>query len=162
MVSATIDTPSPCDVKLATYSRSSCAQSLYYPITSRKILDLPFRGTDLGLVKRELASLKYTPIDPTFGPTQSYLNFEVAIEKSDSGTLFVYFLVFFFNVKIHTYNFTVFFIVFYHLISCALIHFVNFIHMINEAFYFFKLNLTILLFLYFSQDFLHTRKTIAV
>ena len=96
MVSATIDTPSPCDVKLATYSRSSCAQSLYYPITSRKILDLPFRGTDLGIVKRELASLKYTPIDPTFGPTQSYLNFEVAIEKSDSGMISVYFLVFFF------------------------------------------------------------------
>ena len=95
MVSATIDTPSPCDVKLATYSRSSCAQSLYYPITSRKILDLPFRGTDVGIVKRELASLKYTPINPTFGPTQSYLNFEVAIEKSDSGTLSVYFLVFF-------------------------------------------------------------------
>ena len=95
MVSATIDTPSPCDVKLATYSRSSCAQSLYYPRISRKILDLPFRGTDVGIVKRELASLKYTPIDPTFGPTQSYLNFEVAIEKSDSGTISVYFLVLF-------------------------------------------------------------------
>ena len=67
-----------------------------YRITSRKILDLPFRGTDVGIVKRELASLKYTPIDPTFGPTQSYLNFEVAIEKSDSGTISVYFLLFFY------------------------------------------------------------------
>ena len=95
-LTAAIETPSPCDNTLMAYDRGSCAQSLYYPITSRKILDLPFRGTDLGLVKRELASLKYTPIDPTFGPTQSYLNFEVAIEKSDSGTITVYFLVFFF------------------------------------------------------------------
>ena len=138
------------------YDREICAQSLYYPITSRKILDLPFGGTDLGLVKRELASLKYTPIDPTFGPTQSYLNFEVAIEKSDSGTISVYFLVLFSIEKYiyiisKIYIFTVFSIVFRHLISCTLIHFVNFIHMINEAFYFFKLNLTILLFLYFSH-----------
>ena len=94
-LTAAIDTPSPCDNTLMAYDREICAQSLYYPIISRKILDLPFRGTDLGLVKRELASLKYTPIDPTFGPTQSYLNFEVAIEKSDSGTITVYFLVFF-------------------------------------------------------------------
>ena len=96
LLTASIDMPSPCDNTLMAYDREICAQSLYYPITSRKILDLPFRGTDVGIVKRELASLKYTPIDPTFGPTQSYLNFEVAIEKSDSGTISVYFLVFFF------------------------------------------------------------------
>ena len=95
-LTASIDMPSPCDNTLMAYDREICAQSLYYPITSRKILDLPLRGTDLGIVKRELASLKYTPIDPTFGPTQSYLNFEVAIEKSDSGMISVYFLVFFF------------------------------------------------------------------
>ena len=94
-MTAAVDMPSPCDNTLMAYDRESCAQSLYYPITSRKILDLPLRGADVGIVKRELASLKYTPIDPTFGPTQSYLNFEVAIEKSDSGMISVYFLVLF-------------------------------------------------------------------
>jgi hypothetical protein len=31
---------------------------------------------------RGLATAKYTPIAPYFSPTQGYLNFEVAIEKS--------------------------------------------------------------------------------
>ena len=34
---------------------------------------------------RGLATAKYIPIAPYFSPTQGYLNFEVAIEKSDSG-----------------------------------------------------------------------------
>ena len=89
-MTATVDTPSPCDVKLSSYERSSCAQSLYYPITSRKLRDLPQRGADVVLADRELASLKYTPIIPTFGPAQSYLNFEVAIEKSDSGIIYIH------------------------------------------------------------------------
>jgi hypothetical protein len=36
---------------------------------------------------RSLATAKYTAIPPFFSPVQGYLNFEVAIEKSDSGEL---------------------------------------------------------------------------
>ena len=82
--------PSPCDNTHITYDREVCAQSLYYPINSRKLLDLPRRAADVVLADRELASLKYTPINPTFGPPQSYLNFEVAIEKSDSGIIYIH------------------------------------------------------------------------
>ena len=82
--------PSPCDNSHITYDREICAQALYYPINSRKLRDLPQRGADVVLADRELASLKYTPIIPTFGPAQSYLNFEVAIEKSDSGIIYIH------------------------------------------------------------------------
>ena len=91
--------PSPCDNAHITYDREVCAQSLYYPINSRKLLDLPRRAADVVLADRELASLKYTPINPTFGPPQSYLNFEVAIEKSDSGIIYVYIPLFLITKK---------------------------------------------------------------
>ena len=50
----------------------------------------PDSESEYGMVpstyERELASSKYTPINPTFAPNDGYLNFEVAVEMSDSGT----------------------------------------------------------------------------
>lgn len=62
--------------------------SLYRPSNARKLLEYPV-GIDSydPFNTRQLASKKYTSVIPTFGPPQGYLNFEVAIEKSDSGNL---------------------------------------------------------------------------
>ena len=38
-----------------------------------------------GGFERGLAAAKYTPILPSFSPSDGYLNFEVAVELSDSG-----------------------------------------------------------------------------
>ena len=74
-----------------TYSRRDCAESLFYP-ADRRLTEL-YDETEGSLSldeweeeqDRGLATAKYNPIAPYFSPTQGYLNFEVAIEKSDAG-----------------------------------------------------------------------------
>ena len=63
--------------------------SLYRPLNARKLHEYPVE-IDISdqYVSRQLASKKYTSVIPTFGPPQGYLNFETAIEKSDSGNYY--------------------------------------------------------------------------
>jgi hypothetical protein len=91
-LSATISDPSPCNASIEdTYSRRACAESLFFP-SQRRLSDM-YDGTEGSLSAegeeedqdRSLATAKYTAIPPFFSPSQGYLNFEVAIEKSDSG-----------------------------------------------------------------------------
>lgn len=83
---ATLDTPSACDVNISTYQRDSCAQSLFYPSTLRRLDQYPVGdGYHVEHDSRRLDTKKYTAVIPTFSPSQGYLNFEIAIENSDSG-----------------------------------------------------------------------------
>ena len=90
-ISATAVDPSPCNASVVdTYSRRACAESLFYP-SQRRLSDRleETEGSHLAGEEEEqdrsLASVKYVPIPPLFSPSQGYLNFEVAIEKSDAG-----------------------------------------------------------------------------
>ena len=83
---ATFESPSACDVNISTYSRESCAYSLFYPSINRRLDQHPVGDDKYNeLDTRQLASKKYSVVIPTFSPPQSYLNYEIAIENSDSG-----------------------------------------------------------------------------
>ena len=116
---------------------------------------MPRRAADVVLADRELASLKYTPINPTFGPPQSYLNFEVAIEKSDSGIIYVYIPLFLITKK---NGFKHFQCVNY----CVRSYVLLFPNIFNFGSYFFKWHSMISLFLSVSKDFLHMPRTTVV
>jgi hypothetical protein len=89
--SATDSDPSPCNASVDSYSRRACTESLYYP-SQRRLSDMYDEAEGSLSAEEEeedqdrsLATAKYTAIPPFFSPSQGYLNFEVAIEKSDSG-----------------------------------------------------------------------------